>query len=442
MNIVIISHKRSLNKIEGLISANLKNHITLICDVIPNKSGDKFKPFIKYINKLVVSKKFDIIEITKEITFCDKIFCVSENLFPIQAQLESYYGINNMSAFAAEVFSNKQKLDDFCRTIGLTNNVPKSITPTFHNQLDIFNNKEFFTKPDIGTGSNSFYPKSDQNTPIIEYRRWNNKHHFLSHLSNLNYHNNFFEINKIGIQNENFNYIPCKIMAQEYHWSEEPSISPYGYIKNGKVNCLFYVRNAKVKYGDILDFNKNPIEQHSNSEKSDIAKDMAVWSIPVDQVDDEQHKVMYNYIQTIVDKLKVKEMYFAGPDFHISNDKLIAIDFNTRVGQFINILDKLPGNNIFNNIGNDKEPEITNHLLWGCTQLKPGIIKEIKNIEVVERYFNYLNKKLKVEMEIPEFQNLQNKKFNVNLNITGKSQQELFDNYKDANQLLQNCITY
>lgn len=442
MNIVIISHKRSLNKIEGLISANLKNHITLICDVIPNKSGDKFKPFIKYINKLVVSKKFDIIEITKEITSCDKIFCVSENLFPIQAQLESYYGISNMSAFAAEVFSNKQKLDDFCRTIGLANNVPKSITPTFHNQLDIFNNKEFFTKPDIGTGSNSFYPKSDQNTPIIEYRRWNNKHHFLSHLSNLNYHNNFFEINKTGIQNENFNYIPCKIMAQEYYWSEEPSISPYGYIKNGKVNCLFYVRNAKVKYGDILDFNKNPIEQHSNSKKSDIAKDMAVWSIPVEQVDDEQHKVMYNYIQTIVDKLKVKEIYFAGPDFHISDDKLIAIDFNTRVGQFINILDKLPGNNIFNNIGNNKEPEITNHLLWGCTQLKPGIIKEIKNIEVVERYFNYLNKKLKVEMEIPEFQNLQNKKFNVNLNITGKSQQELFDNYKDANQLLQNCITY
>jgi hypothetical protein len=48
-------------------------------------------------------------------------------------------------------------------------------------------------------------------------------------------------------------------------------------------------------------------------------------------------------------------MYFAGPDFHISGKKLIAIDFNTRIGQFINILDKLPGNNIFNNIGNNKE---------------------------------------------------------------------------------------
>ena len=45
-------------------------------------------------------------------------------------------------------------------------------------------------------------------------------------------------------------------------------------------------------------------------------------------------------------------------------------------------------------------------------------------------------------MNIPEFQNLQNKKFSVNLNITGRDQQELFDNYKDANQLLHNCITY
>ena len=80
--------------------------------------------------------------------------------------------------------------------------------------------------------------------------------------------------------------------------------------------------------------------------------------------------------------------------------------------------------------------------MWGCTQLKPGVIKDIKNLEVIEKYWNYLNRKLEVDMEIPEFQNLQNRKFNVNLNITGRDQQELFDNYKDANQLLHNCITY
>ena len=61
MNVIILSHKRSLNKTEGLITANLNNHITLVCDVVPNKSGDRYKPFIKHIDNLVVSKKFDII---------------------------------------------------------------------------------------------------------------------------------------------------------------------------------------------------------------------------------------------------------------------------------------------------------------------------------------------------------------------------------------------
>ena len=74
--------------------------------------------------------------------------------------------------------------------------------------------------------------------------------------------------------------------------------------------------------------------------------------------------------------------------------------------------------------------------------LKETIVKDIKNIEVVEKYLNYLNDKIKIGMKIPEFQNLQNKKFSVNLNITGRDQQELFDNYKDANQLLHNCIIY
>ena len=85
----------------------------------------------------------------------------------------------------------------------------------------------------------------------------------------------------------------------------------------------------------------------------------------------------------------------------------------------------------------DQDLLITGTLLYNI-----GVIKEIKNIEIVEQYLNYLNKKLEVGMNIPEFQNLQNKKFNVNLNITGRDQQELFDNYKDANQLLHNCITY
>ena len=75
MNVIILSHKRSLNKSEGLITANLNNHITLVCDVVPNKSGDRYKPFIEHIDDLVVSKKFDIIEITQKVLSCDNLTC-------------------------------------------------------------------------------------------------------------------------------------------------------------------------------------------------------------------------------------------------------------------------------------------------------------------------------------------------------------------------------
>ena len=45
-----------------------------------------------------------------------------------------------------------------------------------------------------------------------------------------------------------------------------------------------------------------------------------IWQyglIPASEVDEEQQKVIHHFVQTIVDKLKVKEMYFAGPEFHI-----------------------------------------------------------------------------------------------------------------------------
>jgi len=74
--------------------------------------------------------------------------------------------------------------------------------------------------------------------------------------------------------------------------------------------------------------------------------------------------------------------------------------------------------------------------------LKPGVIKSINNLNSVEKYLNLYNTKLETNMVIPEFQNLQNKDFTVNLNILGKNEQELFTNYKNVNQLLQKCITY
>ena len=80
--------------------------------------------------------------------------------------------------------------------------------------------------------------------------------------------------------------------------------------------------------------------------------------------------------------------------------------------------------------------------MWGCALLKPGKIKALNNIDIVEPYFNAQNVGLEIDATIPKWQNLQNKKFNVNFDITGENEQQLFERYSEVNKVLQNCITY
>ena len=164
--------------------------------------------------------------------------------------------------------------------------------------------------------------------------------------------------------------------------------------------------------------------------------------MPKEQVNPDVHKNIVYFLQTIIDKLNVKDLFYAGPDFHISQGKLIAIDFNARVGQMMNILDSVEGNNIFTNIKDNINPVIKSQMLWGASILKPGTIKSVSSIEHLKNNLNYLNTELESGVDIPEFQNLQNKQFNINLNVSGTNEQELFNNYKHVNQLLQDCITY
>jgi hypothetical protein len=439
LNILIIAHERSLNKSEALINAYYGNNIYLVIEQSPNQDT---MHYVSKVSKVIINKRFNIIDITSKLPNIDTVYCVSENLLPLQSQLESYYNISNLSPFAAEVLSNKQLFDDFCRSNGLGEYVPNSITPTFHDQLNVFKNKELFSKPDIGTGSNIFYPGDDHNNPSIEYRRWNNKHHFLKHLKDKGIHNEFFALNKEGIHSSRFNYKPCRVMFQEYFWSTEPSISPYGCIRDGKVNIAFYVKNSKIKYGDLLDPNSNPIESHSVSKSSDIVRERAVWIETKEEVDPEIARHSLHFLQTLVDKLKIKNLLFAGPDFHIDDNNFIAIDFNPRMGQFINILDRLNNNKVVKNMLAGNPIELNTTLLWGCAVLRPGKIKSIKNLDIVSKYFNMQNTMLTPGTVIPEFQNLQNKTFNINLDILGNNQQELFDNYVKINKLLQDCIVY
>lgn len=439
MNIIIISHERSLNKAQGLLSAYKDENTYLVTDLPPNEN----KTYVNDARNIIISRYLDIVEIIRNIPKADKILCVSENLLPLQSQLEAYYGIDNISAFAAEVLSNKQMFDDYCRKIGLSKYTPNSITPRNHNNLAIFKNKQIFSKPDIGTGSNIFYPGDDNNAPSVEYRRWNNRHHFLKHLKDKSQHNEFFELNKNGIHLQKFNYKTCRIMFQEYHWSNSPTLCPMGYVKDGKVIIEFYVKNSKIKYGETVDPASDPITSHSISETSDITRERAVWVASENEVDDETVKASYEFIQTLVTNLNIKDMFFAGPDFHKTIDnKIIAIDFNPRPGQFINILDSVNDHNIITNFVRQEPIHIKNKLLWGCALLKPGVIKGINNIDLIEPYFNAQNVGLEVGAKIPTWQNLQNKAFNVNFDIVGENEKELFTKYTQVNKMLQNCITY
>ena len=83
----------------------------------------------------------------------DRIFTVAESLLPIQAKLEQLYGLTNISIEAADILSDKKKMDDFCIDIGLKEFIPDSVIPTKPEDLDIFKDRPFIMKPIIGSGT-------------------------------------------------------------------------------------------------------------------------------------------------------------------------------------------------------------------------------------------------------------------------------------------------
>ena len=61
----------------------------------------------------------------------DRIYTVSESLLPLHAKLEKSWGLNNISQKAADILSDKSKMDSHCKyQLGLGSIVPHSIIPT------------------------------------------------------------------------------------------------------------------------------------------------------------------------------------------------------------------------------------------------------------------------------------------------------------------------
>ena len=109
MRNLILGYKRGWNKWECLVRA------------LRGQSVD------------VVTKNFD--KITGPY---DRVWSMAESLLPVQARLEQLYGLTNLTERAAEILSDKKKMDDFCIDMGLKEFIPDSVIPTVPSDLDIF----------------------------------------------------------------------------------------------------------------------------------------------------------------------------------------------------------------------------------------------------------------------------------------------------------------
>lgn len=406
-NILIICHERGLNKAKGLLKA-LKNHN---CILFVDKPPSHFKTYVNNSKQIIISHWFNIIDVTNKVKHIDVIYCCSENLLPIQSQLESFYNIKNISPFAAEVLSNKQLFDDYCRTIGLGNFVPKSITPKHFKELNIFDEDDsVFTKPDIGTGGNVFIDN-------VDYKQWKNINEFRGNEGV----GKIFDLNREGICNQKFNNKPCRIMVQKLLTYKDEIISPFGFIANGHVNIISYLKLQKSNF--------------------DISKDLKVWFVEVNEVDSYIHEKIHFFLSTLIDNLNIKELFFVGPDFWM-DDNIIGIDFNPRNGQFVNNLDDINNNNIFTSMLEDKLPQVSNKLLWASADLLPGKVKSCVIDTSIQKFLSQENTEISSGTVIPKNQSLQNKNFQVNYNIGGSNEMELLSKYQAINNTLQSSIVY
>lgn len=406
-NILIIAHERGLNKTKGILKALKNKNCILFTDQPPND----FKTYVNNARQIIISHWFNIIDVISQVKHIDVIYCCSENLLPIQSQLEYYYNIKNLSPFAAEVLSNKQLFDDYCRTIGLENYVPKSITPKNFEDLNIFDiNDTVFTKPDIGTGGNVFVKD-------VDYKKWN-----INDFKNDQGVGKIFELNREGLYRQRFNNKPCKMMVQKFLSCRNGVMAPYGFVADGYVNVIGYLRLEKSKI--------------------DISKDLKIWFVDNSEVDSNIHQKIKFFLNTLINSLNIKELFFVGPDFWMDGDDLIGIDFNPRNGQFVNNLDDINNNNIISSMIEGKLPQISNRYLSASANLVPGRIKSCVIDPKIKKFLHQENIKICSGMVIPKNQGIQNKDFQMNFDIGGSNEMELLSKYEEINNTLQSSIVY
>ena len=341
----------------------------------------------------------------------DRIITVAESLLPIQAELEKKWGLSNLSIESANILSDKKLMDDFCISIGLESLIPDSVIPKSPSDLDIFKDRPFIIKPTIGSGTKQYRS--------FDYVTFNNQEDFLQTIDG-----SFFEDNKRGYDQTSFNNRTSYYMAQEQLPIEADLYAPYYY---GKNNILWVKSNIAV----------NKIDEYSYETRC-----LSWMSIPTDSVPIDVRAEALMFIDAITDELRLKNMFFSGPDYYKWGSNVKFIDANPRLGQGLQIINIIHDYTIIPKILSGKPFSIKNHFLWKISRLKPGRIKSISDTSHLSEHLVKTNRKIRPGMIIPEFQHTQMGPFRTALCIKGTNESDMLKTYETVNAQLQDCIEY
>ena len=414
-NVLILCHRRGWNKLTNFILGlkKLDYRVTVVSDEWLGKDYEQFG--LDKADEVCVNKDFNVEEVLLHTPTADIIYSVNENLLPIQAQLEKHYGLNNVSEHAAEILSHKDKLDTYCRSIGLGEYVPDSVVPSTPSDLDMFDDRAFIIKPTVGTGTKRYGKYSS-----LEYYGFNNKADFLKYLE-LNNLESFFDDNAEGFIKPSFNDVKYHLIAQEFLNGEGGNFAPYTYIdSNSEVNVLWWAQQELIRSTENGKFQELVNKSYSKEYSPHPAHVIHVL----------------HFLTTLAKELQLKNIITSGPDVY-ANSKMI--DINPRPGNGMNICDAVNDNKIWPQILSDAKADIQNHYVWQQIQLKPGKIKAVEDISHLEQYTDIRRKQLTPGSTIPEFSFIVDPEFSYPIITSGKNRFKLGENIISQ---LQDSISY
>lgn len=423
---LILSHERSLNKAECLIRYFKKQGRVILVVEYPIA---KHKEYVQLCDQIVVVEGFAPREIILQVPDCQKVFSVSENLLEIQSQIEEIYGIQNLSRDAAQILSNKWLLDQHCQKIGLSEFIPAAVVPSSRSRV-LSISGPVIVKPDIGTGSNKFL---DENFSQVEYRVWDSSEKLVTYLQQQGLEERFYKINQEGISKERFNNAPCRMMLQEFVGSDVPSYAPSGVFMEGEARIAFFVRNIKIDQRPEKDMTSFDLRKlHCAGVPHGEFGDFAVYSEAVPHVPKFVLEAAQRYITTLLGSLKVKELFFSGPDFHLEGRRVAAIDFNPRPGHFFNLLDAIAKGRLMRDLLTHQDYGQMECLLWVTL---PMNLKKIDDENLLVPWRSLIPGELHdVLGELPHFSYLQARPRALQLKIVGPSLQFVLEEYQSLKQ--------